>query len=80
MAEQSPTLLGCSSSAEKAIDLENLKLVELYISARNAERGLTSSGERWIRTTLPRFALAMQDSGIGLLAAPGYKLKSGWKF
>lgn len=65
----SPNLPDLGSTAEKAIEGENLKMVERYISARKGERGLTTSGERWIRTTLPRYALAMGERHIGLLAA-----------
>ena len=69
MAEMSPNLLDLGSNAEKTIEAENLKMVERYISARKGERGLTPSGERWIRTTLPRYALAMGQRHIGLIAA-----------
>lgn len=37
----------------------NFQLVERYIAARKAERGLTRKGEAWIRYTLPKFAQTM---------------------
>jgi len=55
-------------AGEKDISARNLMLVEQYISARKSERGLTPKGERWIRTTLPRFAFAMARKRVPLLA------------
>lgn len=62
-------LLGMGSDHEKAIAVRNLELVEQYISARKAERGLTPKGEQWIRSTLPKFAVAMAEKQTVLLAA-----------
>lgn len=52
---------------QKAMTVNNLKLVESYIAARMAERGLTPKGEQWIRTTLPKFALAMAAKETDML-------------
>ncbi len=63
----SKPLLGLSNDSEQPIAVDNMKLVERYIAARQAERGLTPKGELWIRTTLPKFAAAMAKKQIGLL-------------
>ena len=52
---------------DKAIAVNNLNLVAQYIASRKAERGLTATGEQWIRGTLPKFAIAMAANGTGLL-------------
>jgi site-specific recombinase XerD len=63
--------VACSLSSygdrEQPMTVNNLKLVERYIAARKAERGLTPKGEQWIRSTLPKFALAMEQKGTNIL-------------
>lgn len=69
MIEHGTTLLGFDIDTEKDIALSNSSLVERYIAARKAERGVTPKGEEWMRYTLPRFAQAMAKKQIGLLMA-----------
>jgi hypothetical protein len=67
MKPGSKPLLGLNSDSEQPMAVYNMRLVERYIAARQAGRGLTPKGELWIRSTLPKFAIAMAEKRIGLL-------------
>jgi site-specific recombinase XerD len=68
MIKHSPACgLNSRNDRKKAATVCNLKLVEQYTHARKAERGLTPRGEQWIRTTLPKFAVAMASKHVALL-------------
>ena len=45
------SLLGLETEREKSMVVSNLDLIEQYITARKAERGLTPKGEQWIRSS-----------------------------
>jgi site-specific recombinase XerD len=71
-----------ASFCKLATDIEmatlnsNLTLVEQYICARKAERGLTPKGERWIRDTLPKFAVAVAKKEMGLSKVARYDVRN----
>ena len=66
MINHPDTLPSLGIDPKQDVATENVALVEQYVRARRAERGLTPKGELWIRSTLPKFVAAMARKGLAL--------------